>query len=84
MDGSGALDFELRARSVLRTLSPDQRRTLLECLNASQEQRARLIGQIFGLSGHGVADLLIDAEAIPAVRLTLVEQLLQLVREDAP
>jgi hypothetical protein len=62
-------DLERRWREVAEATPDDARRTLLRILDADDEDRARLIGQVYHQPGpSALAELLIDLEEDPRIR----------------
>ena len=66
---------ERRLVEHLSTWPPEQRRALLNVLTDDPETRAAKIGELFQADGGPVAELLVDIEADPAVRVTVIGML---------
>lgn len=65
---------EVRLREVLSLFSPEERRALLVVLTADDETRAAKIGELHQ-AGGSLAELLMDLEEDPAVRVTVIGML---------
>lgn len=72
------LEYEERLLAALRRITPEAQEALARALGASGEERARRIGQVFeAMPGSSGSEWLIDVEADPALRLTILELLLR-------
>lgn len=76
------LEYEERLLAALRRLTPEAQEALARALGVSGAERARRIGQVFqAIPGSSSAEWLIDVEAEPVLRLTILELLLRESRE---